>query len=87
MIIRLFHYLFKIFLRFWLAKIARIVHHNQLLLTKLGRILPYRTDDAKSATNLQIIELLTETTWGRVLVVFQASNGGTFYSFHGELKA
>ena len=63
MIIRLFHYLSKIFLRFWLAKITRIVHHNQLLLTKLGRILPYRTDDVKTAAKLQIIEPLTEKTW------------------------
>ena len=34
-----FNYSFKIFLRFWLAKSTRIIHHNQLLLTKFGRIL------------------------------------------------
>ena len=33
------YYSFKIFLRFWLAKRTRLIHHNQLLLTKLGRIL------------------------------------------------
>ena len=32
------NYSFKIFLRFWLAKITRIIHHNQLLLTTFGRI-------------------------------------------------
>ena len=34
-----YHYSFKIFLRFWLPKSTRIIHHNQLLLTKFGRIL------------------------------------------------
>ena len=76
---------FKIFLRFWLAKITRIIHHNQLLLTKFGRILPYWTDDVKSAVNLQIIEPLTEKTLRRGWVVFEVSNGGTLYSFHGKL--
>ena len=30
------YYLLKIFRRFLLAKITRIIHHNQLLLIKLG---------------------------------------------------
>ena len=33
------NYSFKIFPRFWLAKITRIIHHNQLLKTTFGRIL------------------------------------------------
>ena len=53
-------------------------HHNQL-------VLPYWTDDVKSATKLQTIEPLTEKTWGLVWVVFEVSNGGTSNSFHGEL--
>ena len=56
---------FKLFLCSWLAKITHIIHHNQLLLTKFGRILPYWTDNVKSAAKLQIIEPLTEKTWGR----------------------
>ena len=36
---KLFYYLFKIFPQFWLAKSTRIIHHNQLLMTKFGRIL------------------------------------------------
>ena len=32
-------YSFKIFPRFWLAKSTPIIHHNQLLMTKFGRIL------------------------------------------------
>ena len=33
------YYSFKIFLSFWLAKDTHVIHHNQLLLTKFGRIL------------------------------------------------
>ena len=72
---------------FWLAKITHINHHNQLLLTNFRRILPYRTDDVKKAAKLQIIKHLNEKIWGRVWVVFKESNGGTFYSFHGELMS
>ena len=32
------YYSFKIFPQFWLAKSTRIIHHNQLQMTKLGRI-------------------------------------------------
>ena len=78
------------FLRFWLSKITRIIHHNQLPLTKFARILPYWTDDVKSAAQLHIIKQLTEKHWGRVWVAFEVSigevsNGRRFYSFHGEL--
>ena len=33
------YYSFKILPQFWLAKSTRIIHHNQLLMTKFGRIL------------------------------------------------
>ena len=33
------YYSFKIFPKFWLAKSTRIIHHNQLLMTKFQRIL------------------------------------------------
>ena len=33
------YYSFKIFPQFWLAKSTLIIHHNQLLMTKFGRIL------------------------------------------------
>ena len=36
------YYSFKIFPQFWLAKSTRIIHHNQLLMTKFGRILCLR---------------------------------------------
>ena len=34
-----YYYSFKMFPRFWLAKSTRIIHHNQLLMAKFGRIL------------------------------------------------
>ena len=46
-------YSLKIFLRFWLAKITRIIHRNQLLSIKFGAILSYWTSDVKSAAKLQ----------------------------------
>ena len=36
---KLYYYSFKIFPRSWLAKSTRLTHHNQLLMTKFGRIL------------------------------------------------
>ena len=35
--IKIDYYSFKIFPRFWLAKSTRLIHHNQLLMTKFGR--------------------------------------------------
>ena len=35
----LYYYSFKIFSRFSLAKSTRLIRHNQLLMTKFGRIL------------------------------------------------
>ena len=46
------YYSFKIFLRFWLAKIPRKIHQNQLLSTKFGRISPYWIDDVNRAAKL-----------------------------------
>ena len=43
------YYSFKIFLRFWLAKIPHIIHHNQLLLTKFERILRYVKNNVNCA--------------------------------------
>ena len=37
--IELYYYYFKIFPRFWLGKRTIIIHHNQLLFNKFGRIL------------------------------------------------
>ena len=81
-----YYYPFQIFLPFWLAKMTCIIYHKQLPLTKFGKILPYWTNDVKSAAKLKVNELLTKRTWGWAWVVLEVSNGGgTFYLFHGEL--
>ena len=62
-----YYYSFKIFTCFWLVKTARIIHHNQLLLTKFGKNLhhieamtskvqptaDYWTDDVKMTSKVQ----------------------------------
>ena len=68
-----YYYSFKIFLRFWLAKIPRTIHHNQLVSTKFGRRLRYVKNDVNRAANCQIIELLAEKTWERGWVVLEVS--------------
>ena len=77
-----FNYSFKIFLRLWLAKITRIIHQNQLLLTKFGRVLSCWTDDVKSEAKLQIIKPLNRENLGSCFEVSdgEASNGRTFFT-------
>ena len=88
------YYSFKIFPGFWLVKTTHIIHHNQLLLTKFGKnfvILNWWSqNDVKSAAWSQVIEPLTERTWGRGWVVLLVRTKWrncrrTFYSFHGEI--
>ena len=81
---KVYYYSFKIFLLFWLAKITCTIHHNQLLLTKFGRVLPYWTNDVKSTAKLQIIEPLTKKTCFGSEKKSGGTVGGTFYLFHGE---
>ena len=51
-----YYYSFKIFSRFWLVKITRIIHHNRLLLTKSEKkALSYWTDDTKSAVRCRLM--------------------------------
>ena len=82
-----FYYSFKIFLSFWLAKSTSIIHLNQLLLTKFGRIL--RLIDRwqqKCRTLVQVNAPLTKKTWGRGWAGRNGPTvGGTFHSFHHEL--
>ena len=42
-LVNILYYSFKIFPQFWLAKSTRVIHHNQLMMTKFGRILCLRT--------------------------------------------
>ena len=83
----LWQYSFKIFRRFWLAKIPSIIHHNQPLSTKFRRILRYWTDDVNRATKLTDYWTVNQEDLGTSLSCFRCEyiKGGTFYSFHGEL--
>ena len=67
--INLHYYSFKIFPQFWLAKSTRIIHHNQLLMTKFGRILSLTRKWRQKWSLLQVKAPLTEKTWGRGWVV------------------
>ena len=61
------YYSFKIFPQFWLAKNTRIIHHNQLLMTKFGRILCLRRKWRQKCTRYRLIhryrEDLTRLGW------------------------
>ena len=59
------YYSFKIFLRFWLDKITRISHNNQLLLTKFGRIVPDWMMTSKVQQSCRLSKPLTEKTLKR----------------------
>ena len=50
--VKIYYYSFTIFLHFWLAKITRIIHQNQLPLNKFVRILRYWSDDVNCAAKL-----------------------------------
>ena len=78
------YYSFKIIPRFWLVKSTRIIHHNQLPLTKFGKnfellsqwrqkfchVEPMTSKWRQKCSPLQAIEPLTERTWGRSCVFF-----------------
>ena len=61
--ISIIYYSFKIFLRFWSAKIPHMIIVT-IRLTIFGRILRYVKNDVNCVANYQIIEQLTEKTWG-----------------------
>ena len=71
------YYSFKIFLLFWLAKIPLIIHHNQLLLTKFGRLCDYCDYLWKMTSilqhNCQKTGQLSKKTWGWGWVVLVVS--------------
>ena len=79
------YYSFKIFSRFWLAKSPRLIHHNQLLMTKFGRFLCL-TRKWKNTAFSQVKAPLTEKTWGRgwVVLVVNLKNGGHFTRFKSK---
>ena len=64
------YYSFKIFPQFWLVKTTRIIHHNQLRMTKSGSILCLTRKWRQKCSLLQVNAPLTEKTWERGWVVF-----------------
>ena len=80
--VNIYYYSLKIFPQFWLAKSTRLIHHNQLLLTKFGRILCLTRKWRKKCSLLQVNEPLTEKTWGRGWVVLAVkTKWPTLHSF------
>ena len=61
-------YSFKIFSQFWLVKSTSIIYHNQLLVTKFGRVLCLTRKWRQKCSPLQVNAPLTEKTWGRDVV-------------------
>ena len=49
-----YYYSLKIFPQFWLAKGTRIIHHNQLLMTKFGRTLCVTRKQRSKCSPLQV---------------------------------
>ena len=64
------YYSFKIFPQFWLAKSTRIIHQNQLLMIKFGRILCLMWKWRQKCSLLQVNAPLTEKIWGWDWVIF-----------------
>ena len=59
------YYSLKVFLRLWLAKIPRIIHDNQPLLTKLEEVCDMWKITSILQHNCQKTGQLAEKTWGR----------------------
>ena len=78
------YYSFKIFPRFCLAKSRRLIHHNQLLMTKFGRILSLTRKWRQKCSLLQVNAPLTEKTWGRGWVVLVVNICGHFTRFKSK---
>jgi len=78
-----YYYSFKIFPRFWLAKSTRLIHHNQLLMTKFGRNLTLTRKWRQKCSFSQVKAPLTEKTWGRgwVVLVVNLKKWRIFHSF------
>ena len=83
-VILIYHYSFKIFLHFWLAKIPHINHQKQLLLTKFGRILRYMNWWHQSCSKIARllwgwgwVVLVVNTNWRNISLVTWGRNRWT----------
>ena len=78
------YYSFKIFPRFWMAKSTLIIHHNQLLMTKFGRILCLTRKWLQKCSPLQVKAPLTGKPGTRLSCFGCEKNGGHFTSFKSK---
>ena len=65
-IVKGYYYSFKIFPQLWLAKSTRITHHNQLLMTKFGRILCLTRKWRQKCSLPHVNAPLTEKIWDEI---------------------
>ena len=77
------YYSFKTFPQSWLDKSTRMIHHNQLLMTKFGRILCLTRKWRQKCSPLRVKAPLTEKTWVRGWVVLLWKKWRTFRSIQG----
>ena len=77
------YYLLKIFPLFWLAKSTHIIHHNQLLMTKFGRILCLTMKWCQNCSPLHRLRHCCREDLGTKLSCFSCENknGGHFTRF------
>ena len=85
------YFSFKIFLHFWFTKCTRIIHHNQLLLTKFRRILRIINRWRQKCSTVAGYCTVNREDPRTRLSCFGCEKkngrtvGGTFYSFHDEI--
>ena len=85
------YYSFKIFPRSWLAKSTRIIHHNQLLMTKFERILGLMNrwrQKCNSKGDICYLEniCVAEHSYPRILSLESVDYFGTSEHFSGRKK-
>ena len=80
-------YSFRVFLRFWLAKITRIIRHNQLLFrANLEEYFAILNQWRQKWSKLPDYWTVNREHSGTRLICFgsESKNGWTFHSFHQE---
>ena len=83
--VKLHYCSFKIFPQFWLAKSTRINHHNQLLMTKFGRILRLTRKRRQKWSPLQVKAPLPRRPGDEVkLFLAVKKKWRTFHSFQEQ---
>ena len=83
--IKTYYCSFNIFSQFWLAKSTRIIHHNQLLMTKFGRIMCLMWKWRQKCSPLLVKATLPRRTRDEIeLFWLWKKNGGHFTRFKSK---